>query len=236
MGLFDRIRAKISGSKTTSENGKDFQSTIKSLLHVQLSNRFDDPHYASSTFMTDTKAAGYLFGFHDAMAQHIYGRQNKERCMAEIRDSYEKLFGPQAGYLLMQMSMHNQEKPEFQLARVQGGTEMYDLIDRRLPPLGLKNHLAFGDWKPKNPSQPVNPLTKFEQTISTWDPQQAKTALAILAATVFQNREPLESLFGKGAKVEAVIRQHITVGQLRVLHSTMKELVPDFGDDEDEDD
>lgn len=76
-----------------------------------------------------------------------------------------------------------------------------------------------------SPAQ-VNPITKLDQAISTWDRGQARIALAIFAATIFNDRTPLESLFGKGAKIETAI-ERLTVGQLRVLHSIMTEIAPD---------
>ena len=75
-------------------------------------------------------------------------------------------------------------------------------------------------------SNPVNPITKLEQAISTWDPEQARIALAVFASTIFEDRTPLETLFGKGAKVETAIGR-LTVGQLRALYSIMIEIVPD---------
>jgi hypothetical protein len=79
-------------------------------------------------------------------------------------------------------------------------------------------------------STPVNPFAKLEGAISTWDREQARIALAIFASTIIKDRAPLETLFGRGAKVEtAVVR--LTVGQLKVLHSIMTEIVPDDGDD-----
>ncbi len=78
---------------------------------------------------------------------------------------------------------------------------------------------------------PVNPITKLEQSISTWDREQARIALAIFSATIFRDRAPLEALFGKGAKVETAIGR-LTVGQLKVLYEIMTEIAPDKIDGE----
>ena len=80
----------------------------------------------------------------------------------------------------------------------------------------------------KSSSVSVNPITKLEQAISTWDREQARIALAIFASTIFKDRAPLELIFGKGAKVETAIGR-LTVSQLRVLYSIMTEIVPDDG-------
>jgi membrane glycosyltransferase len=87
----------------------------------------------------------------------------------------------------------------------------------------------------KSPSPPTSPISKLEQAISTWDREQARIALAIFAATVFKDRAPIESIFGRTAKVETAIRR-LTGGQLRVLYSILTEIAPDYGDGENEDD
>ncbi len=73
---------------------------------------------------------------------------------------------------------------------------------------------------------PVNPITKLERAVSTWDREQARIALAVFASTVFKDRAPLESLFGRGAKVETATRR-LTVSHLKTLYSIMTEIVPD---------
>jgi len=81
----------------------------------------------------------------------------------------------------------------------------------------------------KRSTAPINPITKLEQAISTWDLDQARIALVIFSATIFKDRAPLEILFGKGAKVETAIRR-LTMGHLRVLDSIMREIIPDDSD------
>ena len=96
----------------------------------------------------------------------------------------------------------------------------------RLVSLSSKNRMGMGI---KCSTASVNPITKLDQAISTWDQEQARIALAIFASTIFKDRAPLETLFGKGAKVETAVGR-LTVGQLRVLYSIMTEIVPDDGD------
>jgi hypothetical protein len=142
MRLFDRIKSKITGRSVTSESGQSYQSIMAGLVAVQLVTRFEKPSKAFPTFMTDVKAAGYLFGFHDALAQHIYGR-NPDKCFPEIKASYAGLFGHSAGNVLLSKMAVDQEKPEFQLGRLQGGNEMYAYIERGVHPFGLMNHLVL---------------------------------------------------------------------------------------------
>jgi hypothetical protein len=180
--------------------------------------------------MTDLKAAGYVLGFHDAFAQHLWGRSSA-RCMPEIQESYKLLFGQQAGHVLFTKSMLDQEKPEFQQGRQTGGMEMVAYIERGAHPLGLMNHLFFGS---KTSEQPSSAFARFEQAISSWDPGQAKIAVAALAAIVKKDREPLESMFGKGASIRTAIG-HLTVGHVKALNSALEGIAAELGINLDED-
>jgi hypothetical protein len=182
---------------------------------------FEKPSKAFSTFMTDPKAAGYLFGFHDAYAQHAYGRK-PDKSFPEIKASYLGLFGESAGYALFSKTVVDQEKPEFQLGMLQGGNEMYAYIERGVHPFGLMNHLVFGR---RQSERSLTALSKFEKTILTWDREQARIALAVLA-TGHGDRGPIESIFGTGATVRTAIEK-LTVGNMKVLVSTMEEIFPE---------
>ncbi|HEX3986668.1 MAG TPA: CpXC domain-containing protein [Acidobacteriaceae bacterium] len=83
----------------------------------------------------------------------------------------------------------------------------------------------------KRSIDPVNPITKLEQSISTWDRGQARIALVIFSAVIFRDRAPLEALFGKGAEVPTAIGR-LTVGQLKILYEIMTEIAPDNIDGE----
>ena len=69
-------------------------------------------------------------------------------------------------------------------------------------------------------------LSKFEKTILSWDREQARIALAVLAIG-HGDRRPIESIFGTGATVRTAI-ERLTVGHMKVLGSTMEEIFPDF--------
>ncbi len=204
------------------------------LVGAQLMTSFEKPSKAFSTFMTDAKAAGYLFGFHDAYAQHVYGRK-PDNCFPEIKASYAGLFGESAGYALISKMFVDREKPDFQLGMLQGGNEMYAYIERGVPPFGLMNHLVFDR---RQAERPLTALSKFEKTILTWDREQARIALAILA-TGHGDRGPIESIFGTGATVRTAV-EHLTFGNMKVLVSTMKEIFPEpfdgFTSDKEEED
>jgi hypothetical protein len=76
----------------------------------------------------------------------------------------------------------------------------------------------------------LSALSKFEQTIATWDREQARIALAILA-TGHGDRDPIESIFGKGVELRTAIG-HLTMDQLNFVVSTMQEIYPDDLDNE----
>jgi hypothetical protein len=87
----------------------------------------------------------------------------------------------------------------------------------------------------RSSSPPPNPITKLEQTIATWDREQARLALAVFSATIFNDQAPLVSLLGKGANVETATRR-LTVGHMRSLYSIMTEIFPDAAEDKNEHD
>jgi hypothetical protein len=71
-------------------------------------------------------------------------------------------------------------------------------------------------------------LSKFEKAIQTWDPEQARIALSILALG-HGDRGPIESIFGKEATAQTAIGR-LKVGNVRVLEATMKEIYPESSD------
>src|ERR1035437_6657554 len=193
MKLFDQIKGKIIGRNTNSGDAQSYQSNMATLVGVQLNTRFEKPSKAFPALMTNTNAAGYLFGFHLACAQSIYGR-NADKCLSEIETSYVELFGKPAGRALFLQIDIDREKPGFQSGMLQGDYEMCALIESGDPPSGLKGLLEL-DLRQVDPS--MNALSKFEKVIATWDREQARMALAVLSEITLGDRGPLESIFGK---------------------------------------
>jgi len=229
MGLFDRIKAKFTGSPAQLGDGQSFQSIMATLVSVQTATSFQQPREAFPTLMTDLKAAGYLFGFHDALAQRLFGR-NSDKCMTEIQLSYREIFGEQAGRVLFNKAVVDQERPAFLEGRGKGGSEMFAYVERGVHPLGLMNHLVFGSKEaaPKDVKKSSNALTKFGRTISSWEYEDARLAAALLAAIVKRDRGPIESILGKGTTIEHAMG-HLTVGQMRVLNTLMEEISAELG-------
>ena len=58
--------------------------------------------------------------------------------------SYKNLFGEQAGYALFSSSLHSQDDPGFVEGRMNGGNEIVQYLEEKVPPLGLGRILILG--------------------------------------------------------------------------------------------
>lgn len=235
MGLFDRIKAKLTGPTAPVVGSQNYQSIMATLVTAQTATSFQQPREAFPTLMTDLKAAGYLFGFHDALVQRLCGK-NRDKCMTEIQVSYRGIFGEQAGRVLFNKAMVDQKQPAFLEGRSEGGHEMSAYVERGVHPLGLMRHMVFGskDAAPKDVKKGSIALAKFEKTIGSWEHEQARLAVALLAAIVKRDRGPIRSIFGENITVKHAMG-HLTVGNMRVLGTAMEEIVAELGIDPDED-
>lgn len=121
-----------------------FKQTIASLVSVQLLPKYSDPRQAFSSIMTNKRAAGYLFGLHDALLQERGLRNEMAAANKLMEESYQTLFGNQSGYLLFSMSRNNQDDTEFHEGRMEGGEELVSFIENMMLPLGLGRMLVLG--------------------------------------------------------------------------------------------
>jgi len=133
-------------SRSGDDNHDFFLSTVKNLLSVQLLPKYSNIKLAYSILMTNKRAAGYVFGFHDSLIQRLglYDPSNKDRSAALLEQSYKGMFGEQAGFLLYSMSLQWQDDSTFLEGRMNGGNEILDFIDKNVPPLGLGRILILG--------------------------------------------------------------------------------------------
>ena len=133
-------------SRKKEKNVAYFHSTVAQLLTLQLLPSYSSPKEAFGALMTSKPAAGYVFGFHDALLQSLGLRDpsNKEHAASLIQSSYQSIFGQQAGYALYSMSLAFQNDPVFSKGRMNGGNEVAEFIDNRVPPLGLGRILVLG--------------------------------------------------------------------------------------------
>lgn len=133
-------------ASTENQNASSFSSAVGALLSIQLLPAYADIKSAFSVLMTNRRAAGYVFGFHDGLLQKS-GLNIEARARAApalIRESYELNFGTQAGFALYQMSIGSQGDKDFAEGRLIGGNEIADYIDAKTPPLGLGRIVLLG--------------------------------------------------------------------------------------------
>lgn len=128
---------KSAPTPRTTDNRETFKTTVKGLIAAQLLPKFSDPKQAFSSLMTNKRAAGYVFGLHDAMLQACGLRKDLAAANKLIEESYQSIFGSNAGYALFSRSLSNQENSEFHAGRLEGGEELTDFVDNKVPPLGL---------------------------------------------------------------------------------------------------
>ena len=112
------------------------------------------------------------------------------------------------------------------------------LFDRIMAKITGRSATSESGQSYQQSERSLTTLSRFEKTILSWDREQARIALAILA-TGHGDRGPIESIFGKRATVRNAI-QRLTVGHIRVLESAMKEIFPEpfdeFASDKEEED
>ena len=137
-------------AQAPSEKSKSPQdiylSSTSSLIAAQLLPKYSIPKEAFGSLMTNRRASGYLFGFHDSLLQRLglHNPSNKENLVGLIEKSYKNIFGDQAGYALFSSSLHSQDDPEFVEGRMNGGNEIVQYLEEKVPPVGLGRILILG--------------------------------------------------------------------------------------------
>jgi hypothetical protein len=154
-GVFDRMfgdtpstsRPPITASPSrppqlptvANDDSKEFIKLVNTLIGLQILPKYARPHDAFGSIMTNKRAAGYLFGFHDAFLQRIMNvnQSNKNMSIKLVEMSYKNMFGEQAGYILFDRSLHWQDDPIFLEGRMMGGNDLVEYSDNKTPALGL---------------------------------------------------------------------------------------------------
>ncbi len=156
--VFDRMFGNAPSGSTknqTAQNshsggGTDHRSvyltTTFNLLSIQLLPKYSNPKQAFGALMTNKRAAGYVFGFHDSLLQKLglYDPNHKDSSTDLLKQSYKGIFGEQAGFALYTMSLGSQDDSIFIEGRMNGGNEIANYIDSKVPPLGLGRILILG--------------------------------------------------------------------------------------------
>lgn len=160
-GVFDRMLARSAGQAPAApaprtESKEDaFIRTVSGLLSPQLAQGRESPKMAFGAVMTNKRAQGYVFGMHDAMIQALGLRGDQNTAKALMETCYKGMFGEQAGFALLSMSLGNQDDPAFHKGRMEGGGELDGFLDRKIRPAGLAAILSGAEpekreeiWKP----------------------------------------------------------------------------------------
>lgn len=123
-----------------------YLSSASGLITAQLIPKYFNPKEAFGAIMTNKRASGYLFGFHDSLLQRLdlYDPNNKKNSVGLMERSYKNIFGEQAGYILFSSSLNSQHDPKFLEGRMNGGNEIVQYLEENIPPLGLGRILILG--------------------------------------------------------------------------------------------
>ncbi len=119
---------------------------IERLLSLQLVLSHKHPREAFSTLMTNKLAAGYVFGLHDACFQ-IYGLidpNDRAAGLWMLIASYKRIFGDQAGFVLVDSSLRWQTDHEFAVGWQSGAEDFADFKMDGNPTLGLQRIISLG--------------------------------------------------------------------------------------------
>ena len=150
-GVFDRMltlqagRATQRKSEPAAESKADvYRKTVSGLLSPQLALGRESARKAFGAVMTDKRAQGYVLGMHDAMLQALGLRDDKESARNLMESCYKGIFGEQAGFSLLSMSLSNQDDPVFHKGRMEGGGELDAFLDKNARPVGLAAILQGG--------------------------------------------------------------------------------------------
>ena len=139
-----RIQARRALRPESGSREEVFFQTAKTMLEIQLiSSRLKDQF---GMLMTNPRARGYVFGFHDGLLFKLGLRDesNRGEAVALMKKSYERIFGEQAAYVLFDRSLAAQSDPDFQDGQMTGGNEIVEFIDKKVPPLGLGRIAILG--------------------------------------------------------------------------------------------
>jgi hypothetical protein len=153
-GVFDRMLARQAGQAQPRKSEpapkkeskeETFVRTVSGLLSPQLAQGRESARKAFGAVMTDKRAQGYVFGMHDAMLQALGLRGDKDSARNLMEGCYKGIFGEQAGYALLSMSLGNQDDPVFHKGRMEGGGELDAFLDSKTRPAGLAAILQGGE-------------------------------------------------------------------------------------------
>jgi hypothetical protein len=130
--------------------------------------------------MTNKKASGYLFGFHDALIQKLGIIDSSNPSI--IEQSYKKIFGDSAGYTLYSASINSLDVEVFHKGRMDGGNEIVDYLDKNIPPLGLGRILIL-----YSENQELEGVEEFSKAMLRLNPDSNEDNLRKIGKTLISN-------------------------------------------------
>ena len=114
-----------------------FRDAASSALAIQLALTDAD----TKRLLSDKFALGYMFGFHDGLLQAME-MGNRADAFTAMAASYECLFADSPdGPVILEQSLHLQDDATFKKGMVAGGTELFEYLKEKKPPMGLATHL-----------------------------------------------------------------------------------------------
>jgi hypothetical protein len=145
----DRLAATYSMFASNERNSArpEAQSVIEiieQLLSAQLMFEHKSIREFFPTLMTNRLAAGYVFGFHDACFQGYRLINATDREAGLFRTSYERIFGEQAAFVLINSSLAWQTDHAFAVGRQRAGEDFEDFSTDGTPTLGLQHIVSLG--------------------------------------------------------------------------------------------
>ena len=120
-------------------------STIKTLIAVQLSPKYETPYHAFSSIIANKIASGYVFGFHEAFVEQYRLLDINEPVpgLNVIPNSYANLFGKVAGSTIFEACRYSLKDPAFRVGRISGGYDFIEFMGREIAPLSLATILSL---------------------------------------------------------------------------------------------
>lgn len=173
------LKQPLNSSNKIDDRKEFFLTTVYNLLAVQLLPKYKNPKDVFSELMTNKKASGYLFGFHDALIQKLGIIDSSP---SVIEQSYKKIFGESAGYTLYSMSINSLDIEVFHKGRMDGGNEIVDYLDKNIPPLGLGRILIL-----YSQNQELEEVEDFVKAMLRLNPDSKEDDMRKIARTLTPN-------------------------------------------------
>ena len=113
------------------------------LIGVQLSLSDTRDNHQFEERLGDLYSRGYIWGLCDALIQSA-GIEDGNEAWPLFKRAHVELFGKEAGSMIVNQSLGEQNDPLFHKGRALGGQEAFDFLNQKIPPFGLAGYLLEG--------------------------------------------------------------------------------------------